>query len=410
MAEPSASPSAPPGAAWSALRAAAAARAAVLGPPTNALEDWRYVNLAPLGKPLPAATGLDPAAIAPHRLAGAAACLVLVDGAFRPELSDLARLPRGLTVDDLAAVPTAQRDALAARWTAGLAATTDLTACWTLADLAGGLRLRAGGPVDGGVQILALSTGGRHGSRVVIEVAPGGALDLVIGHVALAAARSSVGIEAAVAAGGSLRVDELQHGDAGAQVFPLAWLDLERDANVAWSFAGSGGGLVRQRIQATLRQPGAHASLDGVAVLDGGRQLHHLSRVLHAVGGTTSTQLVKTIAAGAAQASFDGLVDIAAGADGAAAEQHHHNLLLSPKARVDTRPQLDIRADDVKAAHGATVGRPNPDELFYLRSRGLTGAQALAVLTRGFALEVVARMHNPAARALAERAIVGSIA
>jgi len=138
-------------------------------------------------------------------------------------------------------------------------------------------------------------------------------------------------------------------------------------------------------------------------------QVHHCIRVVHAAGATASTQLFKTIAGAASLASFDGLVTIRAGADGSAAEQRHHSLLLSPKARVDTRPQLDILADDVKAAHGATVGRPDADELFYLRSRGLGEAQALAVLTRGFALAVVGLLHNPEARTLAERFVVGTM-
>ena len=91
-------------------------------------------------------------------------------------------------------------------------------------------------------------------------------------------------------------------------------------------------------------------------------------------------------------------------------EQRNHNLLLSPTARVDTRPQLDIFADDVKASHGATVGRPDEDEIFYLRTRGLDSSQALELLTRGFAEEIPLMMAQPGARAAAEKHVLAGLA
>jgi Fe-S cluster assembly protein SufD len=130
--------------------------------------------------------------------------------------------------------------------------------------------------------------------------------------------------------------------------------------------------------------------------------------VRHRAGPSQSAQLFKTLAGDSSIASFDGLVAIDRGADQSNAEQRNQNLLLSSKARVDTRPQLDILADDVKAGHGATVGQLNADELFYLRSRGLGDARARALLTRGFAMEAVARMRLPAMRELVERELLGS--
>ena len=89
------------------------------------------------------------------------------------------------------------------------------------------------------------------------------------------------------------------------------------------------------------------------------------------------------------------MVRILAGCDGANAEQQNRNLLLSDLARADTRPQLDIKADDVKAAHGATVGQLDADELLYLRMRGITAADARGLLTAGFTGEVLARLVHP---------------
>jgi Fe-S cluster assembly protein SufD len=220
-------------------------------------------------------------------------------------------------------------------------------------------------------------------------------------------------IEVQVAAGGRLRVDELQaSGKPGGTALQLcsSRLELASHASASWVVGQQGGALVRHCLHARLSGAHSELHLGGLAVLDGSRQAHLLTRVAHEQGATTSTQLVKTISDGRSQASFDGLVAISRGADGADARQYHHNLLLSPTARVDTRPQLDIAADDVQAAHGATVGRPNPDELFYLRSRGLTQEQALALLRRGFAAEIVALLHNPGLRALADALLLGSMA
>ncbi len=396
---------------WLAARAAARARATALGLPTPALEDWRYVDVRPLG-PDPATWTAPAALIAAadidrFRLPGLPA-LVLVDG----KVVETPAQHAGVAITPLGKLDEPRRSALLARWTAALAVEDDVTGCWSIADCAGGVHLAASGAAPTPLHLLVLTSGGTHGCRIVIEVARGAALDLVVTHVELAPARLSIAIEAEVAAGGRLQVDEVQcsgHAQPAAQHFSLAQLALARDAQVAWTSAAQGGTLVRQRTAAVIAGPGAALELAGLLQLAGQRQGHVHTRVRHAAGDAVSRQLFKTIADGHAVASFDGLVAVDAGADGTDAEQRNHNLLLAPTARVDSRPQLDILADDVKASHGATVGRPDPEELFYLRSRGLGAEQAVAVLNRGFANAVVERMRNPAARALAERVLLGTL-
>ncbi|MBN8525702.1 MAG: SufD family Fe-S cluster assembly protein, partial [Planctomycetes bacterium] len=126
-------------------------------------------------------------------------------------------------------------------------------------------------------------------------------------------------------------------------------------------------------------------------------QAHLLTRVVHA-GGTTSDQLVKAVLRDRSRTSFDGVVAMPAGADGSSAVQQDRNLLLSPQARADTRPQLDIRADEVEASHGATVGALDGDELIYLRARGLPLVQAREVLTAAFLDEALLAFADPAVR------------
>jgi Fe-S cluster assembly protein SufD len=255
---------------------------------------------------------------------------------------------------------------------------------------------------------LIVSTSGCTGIRLIIDVARGAQAALVISHVAAGPARVSLGIEADLGDGATLHIDELQLGDT-AQLFSLAWPRLARDATLSWCSVGVGGDCVRQRIKGTLSGANASLNLTGLSVVGGTRQAHHYLRVMHQVGHTRSQQTYKTIAGGKAIASFDGLIAMAKGADRSEAEQTNHNLLLSAGARVDTRPQLDILADDVKAAHGATVGQIDAEELFYLRARGLPSTQARTLLIQGFAVEILERIHNPGARDLATRLVAATL-
>jgi len=399
------------GGAWQQLRAQAQARAAALGAPTSRLEAWRYVDLRALSTELaaPLDTGQALATLKGLSGAGALPPVLVIDGVPWVSKPDLGADAPALTL--LGELAPARQEALLARWAELLAAEDDIAACWSLADGGNGLHLQAGAG-ERRLELWLVATGGRSGSRLMIEVGAGAGLELVLRHLDLGAARTSVGIDIQVAAGGRLRIDELQtsaHTAGTALQLGSARLELGERASASWVIGQQGGALVRHSLH--VRLTGAHSELHlgGLAVLGGGRQAHLLTRVAHERGPSTSTQLVKTIADGRSQASFDGLVAISAGADGADARQYHHNLLLSPTARVDTRPQLDIAADDVQAAHGATVGRPNPDELFYLRSRGLTQEQALALLRRGFAAEIVLMLHNPGLRVLADALLLGSM-
>jgi Fe-S cluster assembly protein SufD len=398
-------------AAWQRLRAQAQARADALGAPTSRLEAWRYVDVRALNAELDVPLDIADALLRLKSFPGADALppAVVIDGV--PCVNTLPRGPDAPGLAKLGKLTPARQETLLARWAQTLVAEDDVAACWSMADGGDGMHIDAGSG-ERRLELWLVATGRRSGTRLSIEVGSGASLDLVLRHLDLGAARASVGIEVQVAPGGRLRVDEVQASaqpGGTALLLVAARLVLGERASASWVIGQQGGALVRHSLHARLAGARSELHLGGLAVLDGSRQAHLLTRVAHEQGATTSTQLVKTIADGRSQASFDGLVGISPGADGADARQYHHNLLLSPTARVDTRPQLDIAADDVQAAHGASVGRPNPDELFYLRSRGLAPGQALALLTRGFAAEVVLMLHNPRMRALAEAILLGSM-
>ena len=122
--------------------------------------------------------------------------------------------------------------------------------------------------------------------------------------------------------------------------------------------------------------PGAEAHIKALYLCGADEQVNIRILMHHRAPGCRSTQLIKGIAGGSAQVTFDGTIVVAPDAQQTEAYQENHNIVLTDEARVNTRPQLEIYADDVKCSHGATVGRLNPDELFYMRSRGVPEAEA----------------------------------
>jgi Fe-S cluster assembly protein SufD len=145
-------------------------------------------------------------------------------------------------------------------------------------------------------------------------------------------------------------------------------------------------------LEADLVGPGASLDLAGLYLCPDSEQLDLRLLVRHSVGGCVSRQLFKGLVGGTARAAFDGLVYVAQDAQKTEAYQENHTILLSDNARVETRPQLEIYADDVQCSHGATTGYLNPEELFYLRSRGIPEAEARRLQMVAFLAPVLRRL------------------
>jgi len=159
-----------------------------------------------------------------------------------------------------------------------------------------------------------------------------------------------------------------------------------------------GGELGRHDLHVGLEGQGAEAALDGLYLVEGREQSDNDTFVEHIEPNTTSSQLYKGILAGESRAVFHGVVKILPGAQKSSAAQLNKNLVLSPKAEVDTRPELQIEADDVKASHGATVGRIDPEQVFYLQARAVDKAEAERILARGFAMDIALRIREAGLR------------
>jgi hypothetical protein len=164
---------------------------------------------------------------------------------------------------------------------------------------------------------------------------------------------------------------------------------LEADATLRMHLGTTGNALSRTAVQVDLAGSGAHAEVLGTAALAGKRQAHRNVLIRHLAPQAVSRQLFKTVAADQSRSSVDGSIEVAKGAKGTQAGQTLRNLLLGDEARADSKPRLLIHNDDVKCNHGATTGQLDDAQRFYLRSRGLTDAQAVALLTSAFLHETL---------------------
>jgi Fe-S cluster assembly protein SufD len=159
-----------------------------------------------------------------------------------------------------------------------------------------------------------------------------------------------------------------------------------------------GRGGARRDIEVVFEGPDGSAALRGLAVLGGEGQVRNATVVRHRSPRTTSRQVFKDILGGRSQSQYDGLVHIHREGAGSDSDQLNRNLLLSDDARADSRPQLKIDADDVKATHGSTTGQLPPEEVFYLRSRGLDPQAARALWMHGFAQDILQEIPAPEVR------------
>lgn len=173
---------------------------------------------------------------------------------------------------------------------------------------------------------------------------------------------------------------------------------LSRDSRLESTQVAFGGALTRHNLEVTFNDEGGEAVVNGLYLGCGNEHIDNRTLIDHAVGNTTSSQLYKGVLDDNARGVFTGGVRIRKDAKKANSSQLNNNLMLSQKAEIDTKPELEIDADDVKAAHGATIGQINPEHIFYLQSRALSRKQAVEMLAFGFAQDIVDRISDETAR------------
>jgi Fe-S cluster assembly protein SufD len=189
-----------------------------------------------------------------------------------------------------------------------------------------------------------------------------------------------------------LELLKIEKGQADGRGCQTSYFSLGKNAEALVATAVIGGEWSRHNLHAHLTEENAHAQFLSASILNNSEYVDHHTWIEHKVGSTQSLQRYVNVINDDAHAVFNGRVHIHQDAQKSSAEQNNRNLLLSQKARIDTKPELVIEADDVKAKHGATVGQLNADELFYLCSRGINKEQAQNMLMKGFVNDIADRL------------------
>jgi Fe-S cluster assembly protein SufD len=398
------------------VRTAAMARFAETGFPKPRDEDWRYTNVSPIVRtPFGAAKEADAAGvgatdIAPYRLGNGALEAVFVNGRFVPALSSLDALPAGAEVlslkDALRREPAALEPHLARVAEPGATAFAALNTAF-LEDGAF-VRLLPGTVVAAPIHLLFFSTNagaptvsyprtlavaGRASQAAIVEsyAGPDGRTTFACGVTE-------------VVAGEGANVAHYFVQEEGSDAYHVSLLAArqERDSRFRDEALLFGAALARRDVRVRLDAEGAECDLRGLFVADGRQHTDTHTLVDHARPHGTSRQLYKGILDGRARGVFTGKIVVRKDAQKTDSQQTNKNLLLSKEALVDSIPALEILADDVKCKHGSTTGQLDPAALFYLRSRGLSEAEARGVLTYAFASDLVGKIDVPSLRARVE--------
>lgn len=327
--------------------------------------------------------------------------LVFVNGAYQENLSDLSALGDQFKVQSLTeaiADPEIKKTLVDS-----LESENDVFAALNGAFLDQGLLIDipAKATFDCPVQLLYVSTGTASGAqvshpRLVVRLGEMAELKMI---AAYAGARGNYCVNALndfiIKDGAALTCTQVQKDSAESWHVSKTRAQLQRDARLIGRNASSGSRLTRHHYEVRLQDEGAEAVLSGASVLVNQEQVHHYIRIHHEAPHCTSHQLFKNVIDDKGRSSFDGTVIVDKGAQLTVSDQLINSLMLSDEARADSKPNLMIFADDVKCAHGATVGQIDENQLFYLKTRGLSEALAQSLLTTSFVDSLIQTIPFP---------------
>lgn len=399
-------------------RSRALSRFADLGFPSRKLEQWRYTDIGALRDAdfefVPARPDADVVARAAERVAAigigeAALRLVFVDGHLVTELSELAPVP-GLEARPIVSATATVDDASGeVRADHALAA---LNAAFASQGIV--LRLAERAEIERPIHLVFVGSERRAAPqiRVVVEAQAFARARVIQQFVDLDEAAPgwlNLVTDVRLAAESRISLYRLQEHGAGRYQTALLRALVGRQASLVTGSVEAGGALVRSDYDIALAEPGAEADLFGIALASAGQHVDNHVAVDHRSAHTRSRETFRSIVGERGRAVFNGKIVVREDAQKIDARQRSDNLLLSERAEVDTRPELEIYADDVKCSHGATVGEIDEDHLFYLRSRGLDEETARGLLAFAFANAILERLELPEIEAHVARRIAGQL-
>jgi len=399
-----------------ALRQAAMERFTTLGFPTTRDEDWHFTSVTPIAERTfrtikPAASTLSLSDLEPYLVDEEWHRLVFVNGRLEPNLSQFSELPAAVQFaplsDMLREDPAWLQQHLGSLASFDRAAFTAMNTAFMQDGVV--LRVPKSEVVDTPIHIINVADANAAGAaihpRMLVVAESLSQVLLVESFVGLGNASYLVNAVAEVVVGDGARVDhyKVQRESGEAYHVGTAQVTQGRDS-IYHSFSyAAGAALSRTNIYTKLAGTNGEARLNGLYVLDGAQHGDHQTFVEHLAEACASRELYCGILDGSSHGVFNGKVFVDPIAQKTDGKQTNKALLLSPQARVDTKPQLEIFADDVKCTHGATVGRIDEMALFYLKSRGIGGENARALLTYAFAAEALETIEIDALRLSLER-------
>jgi len=396
------------------LREQAIERVRQLGLPTIRNERWKYTNLSSL-----AAVAFEPAAAAsspgPLPPAVGGCRVVFVDGAHRQELST-GSLPRGVALKSVKEL--LRTDPERARTLFEQDIGEDALAALNLAFAGDGyaVTVAAGAAIEVAVEVLHLTTAGAtptaYHARNAIVMEPGASATIIetFRHEATTLYWSQPVTDVRVGPGATLR--HYKDQNEGPKAFHTASTSVRiaDDGRYENFVLTTGAGLSRNEIAVTLDGHGASCRLDSGYLVRGRQHADNTTTIRHAKPHTTSAEVYKGVLDDQARAVFQGRIVVEKDAQKADGHQLNKTILLSDRAEIDTKPELEILADDVKCSHGAAAGELDEDALFYLRARGIDQAAARHMLVGAFIAEALEGIPEGAIRAAFERRIGGWMA
>ncbi len=387
-----------------ALRKQAMESFASKGFPTTAEEDWRFTNIGPVAK-----RSFLPAARPSHRYtredvdrlaAPAANRLVFINGFFQPSLSDLPDMAHAI-VANLADAKKDHAERIGSVLGRSVSGTENAFTALNTSFMTDGfcLILPKGVVLGQPIAMVYLTAGDEKDfsvhprNLIVLEEGSSATILEYFAHEAENAYLTNSVTEIVLGPNARLEHDKIQLESMSSFHFAAMHVHQARNSTFVSNNIALGAAIARTDVVAVLDDEGSACTLNGLSVGNGTQLIDNHTTIDHAKPNCNSWEMYKAVLDGEARGVFNGKIFVRKDAQKTDAKQTNKTLLLSDAAVIDTKPQLEIFADDVKCTHGATVGQLDDEQVFYLRSRGISDADARDVLTFAFASEVIDEMH-----------------
>jgi len=378
------------------------------GFPTPRDEDWKYTNLANVADRSASYLGQFPATANPDdisnlltRLDAIAGCytVVFANGQYQHNRSTLPPADDGIKIETLRGADDEIQQLVQEHLGQQRHIDSLRLASLNTAFLSDGLVLSipAGKSVSRPIHVIFAADGQQAGvqPRILLRMQENSQVTLIEHHLGNGAGLTNAMTEIDCAAGASIKYVKLQEDDSEAYHLAAQHVSLARDSKIEALHLDLGSKLARNDLQVHLSGTGSAANLYGLFVVDGERHADNHTRIDHFAEHTTCRENYRGIINDRGRGIFNGKIIVHSGADQTDAELSNRNILLSPAAEIDTKPELEIYTDDVKCSHGTTTGQLDTNAIFYLQARGIPEAEARLMLISAFAREMLSHVDVP---------------